>query len=470
MIMSDKQFVNLHNHSFYSLGDSISAPEDMAKQAKALGMNAMAITEHGTLASWLQFRDACKKYNIKPIFGLEAYFVDDVTEIYGIKVEIDELKLKIKALNKDKTKKGQKVVSAENEHLEALTATRNKLKKYNHLILLAKNFEGCMNLMKIHNDSVIDGIYFKPRMDWAVLEKHKGGIIATTACLGGRICKLLEHDNILEAKQTVERFKSIFGPGNFFLELQLHDIKLQTETNHKLIKLAEATETPCVVTCDTHYTEEGQHSTRGLIRQLDKDPDEINNDDQLTDLFIKNEEMLLASWRKYMPGVSANILAQAILNTRAIADQIEIFPLDNSLKFPTFETGGLSQEAFLTKQAWAGLSAKNLQEKPEYVERLELELSTINTLGFASYFNVVADLIRHARESQPVGIGRGSVGGSLLAYLIGISGVDPIEFALYFERFLDRTKGVIAPSFGLELSNISYDYEKILGDCQCHQH
>lgn len=467
--MQDKIFAGLHNHSFFSLGDSISSPEDMARKAKELGMNALAITEHGTLASWLQFRDACRKYQIKPIFGLEAYFVDDVTQIYRANEEIDRVQDVLKEARKDKRVKGKKEAEKVQNQLLGLQEERNKLRKYNHLILLARNFEGCQNLIKIHNASVIDGIYYKPRIDWATLEKYRGGLIASTACLGGRIAKLLEQDNIEGAKDAVARFKKIFGPENFYLELQLHDIKLQTEVNRKIIKLAEATDTPMDVTCDTHYIDEGQHETRGLIRQLDKEPDEINNDDQLTDLFIKNEDMLLKSWRKYMPGHSASILADAILNTRKIADRVEEFAFDTSLKFPTFDAGDLSQEDFLSKKAWEGLAHLGFHTNPVYVDRLKLELNTVNPLGFASYFNVVSDLVTHAKKYQSVGIGRGSVGGSLLAYVTGISSVDPIKFELYFERFLDKSKGIMPPSFGLELAQVTVDYDKILEDCACHK-
>jgi len=472
--MSDKMFVGLHNHSYYSLQDSISAPEDMARKCKELGMNSLAISEHGTLASWLQFRDACKKYSIKPIFGIEAYFVDGVSDVYKANERILTLQEIVDELKKTKrTDKETKytLLKAQENVLDA-QEVRNKLKKYNHLILLAKNWEGCQNLIKIHNDSVIDGIYYKPRIDWAVLEKHRGGIIATTACLGGRICKLLEQDNVVAASEAVRRFKGIFGSENFYLELQLHDIKLQTETNYKIIELAQATETEMVVTCDSHYIDEGQHTTRGLIRQLDKDPDEINNDDQLTDLFIKNEDLLLNAWRKYMPGADASILAQAIINTRKVADSVEQYPFDTSLKFPVFQSGDLTQEDYLTKAAWEGLKRKGLHTKPEYVKRLQLELDTVNPLGFASYFNIVADIVSEAKKHQPVGIGRGSVGGSLLAFVTDISGVDPIDAELYFERFLDKSKGVIPPTFGLgnEITNVQLDYNKILGDCNCHKH
>jgi DNA polymerase-3 subunit alpha len=172
-----------------------------------------------------------------------------------------------------------------------------------------------------------------------------------------------------------------------------------------------------------------------------------------------------------MPGHSLKILSDAILNTRKIADTIEVFPFDTSLKFPLFDTGELNQEDFLSKNAWSGLKNRGLADKSDYVERLKFELNTVNVLGFASYFNVVGDLIAEAKKVQPVGIGRGSVGGSLLAYCVGISEVDPIKFGLYFERFLDSRKGVLAPNFGIPLETVNFNYDEILAhtDCDCHK-
>jgi len=468
--MGDKLYVGLHNHSVFSIADATSPIADIARRCKELGMDAIAITEHGSLSSWLQFKTACKKYNIKGILGLEAYFVDDVNEVYVLNEEISVLQESIKKLNKSKTKADKKAVTKLNDNLLALQEKRNILKKYNHIILLAKNYEGCMNLIKIHNASVIDGIYYKPRISWATLEQYKGGIIASTACLGGRISKLLANDDIITAKNAVARFKNIFGQDNFYLELQLHDIPLQTEVNAKMIKLSEATNTPCIINLDSHFLDEGGHRSRELIRKLDKDPDESDNDVHLKDLFIKNEDMILTSWTKYMPGVSPQILADAILNNRKIADSIENFELDTSLKFPIFDTHGATQEDFLIKNAWKGLKAKNLHTNPVYLERLKLELNTVNPLGFASYFNIVADIIKDAKTYQSVGCGRGSVSGSLLAYVLGITEIDPIKFELYFERFLSKEKSIQPPTFGFNnIEQITLDYKKITDEIK-HDH
>lgn len=467
-----KLFVNLHNHSMFSLGDSVSRPEDMARRAKDLGMNALAITEHGTLASWLMFKDACKKYGIKPIFGMEAYFVDNQSAVFAHNVKLDAAKERLANLKKSKADKigaGALLKEVEDE-IHALTEERNKMRKYNHLILLARNWNGCLALVKLHNAAVIDGTYYKPRLDWAVLERYvtKGDIVATSACLGGRISKCIDADEYQAAVNNIQRFNSIFGQGNFFLELQLNEIGLQKKVNVELIKLAEFTKTPTVVTCDSHFVEEGGHATRALIRQLGEE-DFSTNDDQLVDLYIKNEDLLFQSWKKYMPDVDVKHLAEAIRNTRRIADSVQAFPFDSSLKFPTFETGNENQEDFLTKNALKGLMEKGLHTNPEYVQRLRRELKTINKLGFAGYFNIVGDLLNTARQSQPVGPGRGSAAGSLVAFCLGITNVDPLVHDLYFERFLDESKGIVMPTFGLQIAELSYDVDKILKSCDCHK-
>jgi DNA polymerase-3 subunit alpha len=442
----------------------------MAKKAKELGMDSLAISDHGTLAGWLMFRDACKKHSIKPIFGMEAYFVEEQTLVFKVNAEIDVLKEQIKTLKKSKNPEDKKTHEVLNiKHQEMLEA-RNKMRKYNHLILLAKNWTGCLALIRMHNAAVIDGSYYKNRLDWGVLEKHvnKGDVIASSACLGGVVAKCIEADDHQAALKNIERFNGIFGKGNFFLELQLNEINLQKKLNIELIKLSQATGTPLSLTCDSHFTEEGGHSTRALIRQLGEE-DFSNNDDQLIDLYIKNEDMLFHSWKKYMPDVDIKYLAEAIKNTRKIADSIESFPFDTSLKFPIFETGNDDdQNIFLKKAAIKGLMAKNLHGKPEYIQRLKNELKTVEKLGFSSYFNVISDLVNNSRAEQPVGVGRGSGCGSLLGYCLGITNVDPLKFDLYFERFLDSSKGIIMPTFGLEIANLSIDVDKILKACECH--
>ena len=618
------KFAPLHSHSFFSIGDSTSSPEENVIRAKSIGLDTISLTDHGTLAGWPDFKRVCTKHNIKPIFGIECYFVDSQTDIYRTNERIDEIKEKLEAQEKIKKPNDseKRQLRRLKDRFEELDEERKKLRKYNHLILLAKNWQGASNIIKIHNAAVIDGTYYKPRADWDVLERFKGGIIATTACLGGRISKLIESDDMHAAKEAIARFKQIFGEGNFFLELQLNQIELQKTVNVGLIRLAQETNTPLCVTTDSHFAEEGGHVTRSLIRKLDKEGDSANNDDMLIDLYIKNDDMLLEAWRKYMPEVDANILRIAIDNTRKIADMVEIYPFDSTLKFPVFETGDLTAEDYLQKSAIEGLIAKGLHKNEVYVHRLQQELRTIEKLGFAQYFNVVADFVNYARKHQPVGIGRGcltydcpvytlngkkplgevrigdtvidhlgtarrvtntmkyenaealleitatdgeplkmtndhkiwssqakdsvvfewreagsvqvgdwvwvphcevrnmrqmanipgvceraggyavriksiksvpaedvyditveethsylsdfavhnSVGGSLLAYCVGITRVDPIRHELFFERFLDASKGLVAPTFGLHIAKMEVDYNKILDSCDCHKH
>jgi len=471
--MSEQIFVGLHNHSDVgSLQDSIMSADDIITTTKKLGMNAVAITDHGSCAAWLQFKNSAKKHNIKPIFGIEGYFVDDIHDIYKNNQELELLENTIKILKKEKKKENQVLIKTYEDDIAKLKEIRKNLSKYNHLILLAKNYQGMMNIMKIHNEAVIDGFFRYPRFDWAILEKYQGGIIASSACLGSRISKLLTVDNINQAQIDLARFQSIFGKENFYLELQLHDIVLQTEVNHKMIALAHTTNTKMSVTCDAHYAENGMGKTRALIRQLDKEVDEVNDDSNLNDLYIKNDDMLIDCWRKYMIGSPIEILQEAIKNTRKIADSIEDFDFDSSLKFPNFESGELTQEEFLKEKTFEGLKRKGLDTNPEYVKRLEYELDTINTLGFASYFNVVSNMVLEAKKSQSVGCGRGSAGGSLTSYCTGITEIDPLEYGLFFERFLNKEKGILPATFGQNKNILSaeLDIESIENSCVCGEH
>jgi len=460
----------------FSLKDSISRPDDICRKVKELGMDTIAITDHGTLAGWLMMQEAGKKHGVKIIYGMEAYFVDDVGAIKRINSDHDELKSSIKALEiaikNGKADNNKKKIDRLKEKSQEFDDIKKTLRRYNHLILLAKNWNGCLALIRMHNRAVIDGMYYKPRLDWKVLEEEvtQGDIVATSACLGGRIAKCIQYGEPQDAVDAIHRYNKIFGKGNFYLELQLNHEDLQKNLNIELVKLSESTGTPTVITCDSHYVEEGTHETRALFRRLDTEGDSAYNDTEMVDLYIKNEEHLFAAWHRYMDGLEPIHLARAIKNTRAIADSIQKFPFDTSLKFPTFDTtDNATQEDFLTKTAVKGLMAKGLHKDQRYVERLRRELKTISKLGFASYFNIVGDLVGTARLDQPVGPGRGSAAGSLVSFCVGITNIDPIRHELIFERFLDESKGLMMPTFGLEIAEISLDYDAILESCKCHK-
>ena len=455
-------------------------------------MNAISISDHGTLSGHLQFRDACQKHGIKPIFGVEAYFMEDVSSIERSNVRIEEIKKEQKNLTTKKQDK-QKLQGLLEEAKEA----KKVAKDYFHLILLAKNYEGYQNLVKIQNAGVLDGFYGKPRIDWAVLEKYKGGLIASSACLGGILCKDIENHQLEKAKNDIARFKQIFGDDDFYLELQLHDIKQQIIANKALLQLAEQTNTQYNITLDSHYVEPQQAYTRGLVYSLsrkikDKKPEEVKkeiiiseenengeseiddtgdyNDGVLTSLYLKNTSMLLESWQKWMSDVPLKYLKIAIENTRKMEQKVERFNFDTSIKFPAFETHGLSQNEFLKKEVYKGLAKKGLDKNPKYLERIKRELRTIEKLGFASYFNVVGDLINHAKEFQSIGNSRGSAGSSLISYLIGITDLDPLKYDLFFERFLDEGKSITNPTFGIEnITKIAINHQELLSTCSCNQ-
>lgn len=467
--MKDKIFVGLHNHSFFSIGDGISRPDEMAKRAKDLGMNSLAITEHGNLASSISFMDGCKKHGIKPIFGIEAYFVDDQKEIFIVNEKLDKLKETEKQLKKNKEEYKKYHIKL-HEIIEITNLEKAKLRKYNHLILLARNKAGFEALIKMNNSSIIDGFYGKNRIDWKTLETFvvKGDIIAGSACLGGRTSRLILNNEYNEAKAAALRFNSIFGQGNFFIELQLNELDIQKQVNIEQIRLSEELNIPLYITCDSHSIDESGLSTRALIRQLGQE-DYANNDDKLKDLYIKNEDMLLKSWNEYMPEIDKKYLAEAIKNTRRIADSVELFEFDSSLKFPIFDTGKEDINEYLKKEALRGLIARNLHKNPEYIERLKTELKTIEKLGFASYFLTVADIVKNQREIQSIGTARGSAAGSILSYVLGITNVDSIKHELFFERFLSVNKGLLTPTFGLNINALELDKDKILKECPCHK-
>ena len=321
----------------------------MVATARKLGMSSLAITDHGVLAAWPSFKQGCKKYAIKPIFGVEAYFVDDQKEIFIVNEKLEQLKELEKKLKKDKSE-NKKHHDKLHDVLDETTEYRNKLRRYNHLILLAKNWNGCKAIIQICNSGVVDGFYMKPRIDWQTLIKYvnKGDIIASSACLGGRTSRLILDNEYGEAKKAAERYQDIFGKGNFFIELQLNELDIQKQVNIEQIKLSEETGIPLVITCDSHSVDQNGLETRALIRQLGSEELAVN-DDKLKDLYIKNEDMLLRSWNEYMPEVDKKYLVEAIQNTRKIADSIENFEFDSSLKFPIFDTAGEDINEYLKK-------------------------------------------------------------------------------------------------------------------------
>jgi len=397
-------FTHLHVHTQFSLLDGSSRIGELIGRAKELGMDSLAITDHGVMYGVIDFYKEAVKQGIKPIIGCEVYVAPG------------------SRFDKDK--------SDEN--------------KYYHLILLAENNTGYENLMKIVSSGFTDGFYYKPRVDYELLKTYHEGIIASSACLAGEVARALGLGLYEEAKKAALRYEDIFGKGNFFLELQDHGIELQRTVNAGLLRLSEDTGIELIASNDSHYTfkEDAEPHDILLCIQTGKkvsDTDRMRYDGG--QYYLKSEAEMRELF-KYAP--------LAIDNTQKIADRCNVSIEFGNYKLPKFAVPkGKTADEYLRELCFSGVEKRYpdcLKEadggKKLYGEdirsRLEYELNTIETMGFVDYFLIVSDFIAYAkRHGIPVGPGRGSAAGSIVAYSLGITNIDPIKFSLLFERFLN---------------------------------
>jgi len=399
-------FTHLHLHTEYSLLDGACRLDDVLDTAIASGQKAIAITDHGVMYGAVDFYKKAKAKGIKPIIGCECYVAS--------RTRFD------------------KVHSLDSERY--------------HLVLLCKNEIGYQNLIAMVSKSWTEGFYTKPRIDKELLEQHHEGIIALSACLAGEIPRKLSSGNYEDAKQTALWYNSVFGQGNFYLELQNHGIKEQLNIEPMLIKMSKETGIPLVATNDTHYVRKednkiqqvliciATNTTLGSGNGLEFETEEfyLKNEDEMRELF------------SHVP--------EAIDNTQVIAEQCNFdFEFGNT-KLPHFDVPeGWNHFDWFRDQCYKGLF-RNYGENPpkEYVDRLEYELGVIDKMGYTDYFLIVHDFIRYAKSKGiPVGPGRGSGAGSIAAYCIGITGIDPMKYNLLFERFLNPER-VSMPDFDVD--------------------
>lgn len=405
------RFCHLHVHSEYSLLDGAGRVEALVKKAKELNMDSLALTDHGVMYGTIPFYKACKANGIKPIIGLEAYLVNG------------ELSSR----------------PSREEH------------KIFHLILLAENYEGYQNLLRITSIAHMEGFYYKPRVNKAVLKQYSKGIIALSACLGGEVQQLLLQDRISEAVMAALEYREIFGAGNFYLEMQDHDLFDQKKVNHQLVQLSNKTGIPLVVTNDVHYVEKEDAKTQdvllciGMGKKL-SDPDRLRFETEEFYLKSPAEMENRFSWAK-----------TAIENTVRIAARCNVEIPFGQLILPSFECPiGYSAESYLREICYEGAVHRYGAElSSEVTERIDYELSVINAMGFADYFLIVWDFMKFAHEQFiPTGPGRGSAAGSLVAYVLRITNVDPLKHHLLFERFLNPER-ITMPDI-----DIDFDYER----------
>ncbi|WAW15357.1 DNA polymerase III subunit alpha [Peptostreptococcus equinus] len=386
-------FCHLHVHTEYSLLDGFSRLDKLIPRIKELGMTSCAITDHGSMFGIIDFYKKCKKADIKPIIGCEVYVASRGME------------------DKDPN-----------------------IDKYSsHLILLAENMEGYKNLIKIVSDSYVDGFYYKPRTDKKLLKKYSKGIICLSACLNGEVAKALLARNYDLAKNVAAEYRDIFGKNNFFLEVQDHKLAEDKEVNAGILKISKELSIPMVATNDAHYVYKEDSKTQDVLmcistQRIMDDPSRMKfpNDE----FYIKSREEM-ESLFKFAP--------EAIDNTLKISQRCNVEFDFNNYHIPTFDVpGGHTEESYLRELCNKGLYDRYANPSQEILDRLEFEISVIANMGYIEYFLIVWDFIRYAKNNRiMVGPGRGSAAGSIVAYTLYITDIDPIKYNLLFERFLN---------------------------------
>ncbi len=411
------EFIHLHNHTYYSLLDGACSVTALVEAAKKNGMKSVALTDHGVLFGAFEFYKTAKAAGVKPIIGCEVYFVNDGT-------------------------------ATERERFQD---AEGKNKAYNHLILLAKDEVGYQNLMKLVTLGHTEGFYYKPRIDFEMLQKHRDGLLAMTACAGGIISPHLISGDYDKAKRIASKFKNLFED-DFYIEIQDHGLAPEVKVREAAPKLARELGIKLVATNDCHYIEQRHAIAHNVLLHIrdagGKDTPDVNKLKYGTDqnYFRNAKEMhkLFAEW------------PEAIESTLEIEAKCNV-SFSKDLKMPAFpipaEMGTVTPDEYLQHLTRKGLDRRFTSMTSEIEERANFELSVINKMGYAGYFLIVQDFIAAARErGVRVGPGRGSAAGSIVAYALGITNVDPIKYNLLFERFLNPER-VSMPDIDIDFSD-----------------
>lgn len=387
-------FTHLHVHTEYSLLDGSGKIKEMVHRAKELGMDSLAITDHGVMYGVIDFYKTCILEGIKPIIGCEVYV-------------------------------------APNSRFDRETGASEE--RYHHLVLLAENDIGYHNLMKIVSKGFIEGFYYKPRIDYEILQQYREGIIALSACLAGEVAGNLLKGFYEEAKAVALKLQGIFGEGNFFLELQDHGMQEQKSVNQGLLRLSQDTGIKLVATNDVHYTfaeDADPHDILLCIQTQKKVSDENRMRYEGGQYYLKSPEEML---------VVFPYAKEALENTYEIAKRCNVTITFGEYKLPVYPVPApYTAFEYLKKLCQEGLEERYQPVTKELSDRLEYELETIHSMGFVDYFLIVWDFIKYARDNNIiVGPGRGSAAGSIVSYSLRITDIDPIKYNLLFERFLN---------------------------------
>ncbi len=407
-------FTHLHVHSEYSLLDGACRVPELVARAKELGQDSLALTDHGVMYGAVAFYKACRAAGVKPILGVEAYI-------------------------------------AAGSRLDKAGPLANER---HHLVLLCENNEGYANLMKLVSLSFTEGFYRKPRMDREILRKYSKGLIALSGCLAGDIPSALMDGNYEKAKACALEYLDIFGEGNFFIEVQDHSMPEEAQIRAQLIRLSRETGIPMVCTNDTHYLRQEDARTQKILLCIQTNhtlKEETGMDLRTEEFYLKSEDQMRDLFGD---------IPEALENTQRIAERCNVELEFGVTKLPHFEIPkdnpyGLTEAdphaAYLRAMAEEGLVRRYGDDPPtEYRERLDYELSVVDRMGYTDYYLIVHDFVAYAkRQGIPVGPGRGSGAGSIAAYCVGITDVDPMKYDLLFERFLNPER-VSMPDFDID--------------------
>ena len=401
-------FTHLHLHTLYSLLDGAIRMKDLIKTVKAKGMSAVAVTDHGNMFGAIDFYKKAKEAGIKPILGMEAYV----------------------AGTKGRTDRTEKVA--------------------NHLILLAKNEEGYANLRVLASKAYLDGFYYHPRIDKQLLKEHSGGLFGLTACLGGEVTSACYRGDMDVARSAAREYKGIFAPDHFFLEIQSNGLPEQEKANANLKQLARDVDLPLVATADAHYIQREDAAAHELLMAIASGKtlaDSKRMRHSTDQLYVTSPEEMLAYFQD---------VPEAVHNTMRIAEQCTLELNLGKPMLPTFKVPeGHTPDSYMAELATTGLEERFKElpyqvDRELYLHRLGTELAVISTMGFSGYFLIVQDFINWAkRHGIPVGPGRGSGAGSIVAYALRITDLDPIPYNLLFERFLNPER-VSMPDFDID--------------------
>lgn len=428
--LSASDYVHLHNHTHHSLLDGLTKVDELVERVKYLGMNAVAMTDHGTLSGAIEFYKACKDQDIKPIIGIETY------------------------------------VAARTIH----DRDPAKDKARYHLILLAMNNTGYQNLMRLSSTANLEGVYYKPRVDHDLLEKYNEGLIALSACAGGEVGENLRAGNYEEAKRIAAWYQGVFGD-RYYLEIQDHnEWDVQRTINEGVFRIGAELGIECVVTSDAHYVSEADQEAHEILLCVGTGSfmsDENRMSLKDFHLHVTDPSDIIGRWGADYP--------QAITNTKAIADRCEVTLEFGKILIPTFPVpDGETEKTYLDKLVWQGLlwryggvehtetgnfTIEQCREKlePHILARADFELGVIENMGFNGYFLIIHDFISWGKDRGIIfGPGRGSAAGSIIAYALNITELDPIKYDLLFERFLNPDR-ISMPDVDIDIQDTRRD-------------